>query len=294
MKKPEYLSFVDLAESEQFDDFIRSFWDLTHVPIAIVDPELQESKYFCPVDKMNAICRVIRSSECGRDACMRTDKLRCNQAAVEKQGIRYFCHAGLVDFAAPIYVHSRHVATIMCGQILSREPDDERFEEFYSKVREFKLDKDELREAYFRTPYMSTRQLEALLKLITFFAEYVCELGIRLKYSGRCRHPEIELARNYLKQNFREQISLERLAYEVGFSSAYLSRLFKKVENQSFTSYLQNLRLSEAKKLLSESDMRIIDIAMNSGFENVCYFNELFKKVENCTPSEYRRRNGAE
>ena len=292
MKDTESFGFIDLARSEQLDGFIRSFWELTHVPIAIMDPDFKESKYFCSENKMNAICRVIRSTAEGRAACMRTDILRCNQAATEKQGIRYFCHAGLVDFARPIFVLGRHIGTIMCGQILSEAHSESGFEKFYEGVKRFKLDKEELRCAYFKTPYMTKAQLEALLRLLTFFSEYVCELGVRLSYSkNNLRHPEIEHAKNYLKKNFRESLSLDQVAEEVGLSSAYLSRIFKKEENKTFTAYVQYLRLDEARKLLIDSDMKIIDIAMSCGFENVCYFNELFKKTQGCTPRNYRKNH---
>jgi len=58
----------------------------------------------------------------------------------------------------------------------------------------------------------------------------------------------------------------------------------------TFVEYIRLIRIREAKKLLEESDMKIIELAAKVGFNNVTYFNLLFKKETGETPVEFRRR----
>ena len=57
----------------------------------------------------------------------------------------------------------------------------------------------------------------------------------------------------------------------------------------SFIEYLNNYRLTMASRLLVSSNSSIIAIAMESGFDNLSYFNRLFKKKYKITPSEFRK-----
>jgi AraC-like DNA-binding protein len=256
MQAEKPFSYTDLAESKEWEEFYKSFYELTKLPLGMLNPDFTQTKYFCPEEAMHAICRVIRASSKGRAACMATDKLKCNIAAREKHGIRYYCHAGLVDFAVPVIIEGRHIASIMCGQMLPEPPSEKGFQKIWQKVKNLDIDKKALHEAYFQCPFMPEEQLASLLKVISIFADYFCEMGRRLF-----------------------------------FSEAYFSRLFSKIEGVTFTHYLQRIRLGEAKKLLEKSDLSITQVAFAAGFNNLSYFNELFHKSENCTPSEYRKQH---
>ena len=65
-------------------------------------------------------------------------------------------------------------------------------------------------------------------------------------------------------------------------------RFFKEHLHTSFTKYLNDYRLIQAKKLLSESDLSILEVAGRCGFNNISYFNRLFKKKYSLTPRELR------
>lgn len=292
MDEKKQFGFLDLVESKSFQQFYESFWELTQVPIGIADSEFKESKHFFPESKMNDVCRIIRSCPQGKEACAATDKLRCNQAAKEKQGLRYYCYAGLADFAVPIYVEGRHIATIMCGQILPEPPSQNGFNNLWSRLKNFAINKEDLKNAYFNMPYMQSKKLEALLKIVTLFAEYSCELGVRLIQNNKIeKHPEILKAKELINSNFRDQITLDDIANQVYLSKPYFSRLFHKVEGLTFTQYLQNIRIAEAKKLLISTNRKIIDVAMDCGFNNISYFNELFLKNEKCSPKNFRKKH---
>nr|WP_236017295.1 helix-turn-helix transcriptional regulator [Roseivirga sp. E12] len=83
-------------------------------------------------------------------------------------------------------------------------------------------------------------------------------------------------------------ISLECLSKSIGISKFYLNRLFKELTYTTPVEYITSLRLTEAKNLLRESKMSIIEISTCCGFESQSYFSRTFKKAFGITPSAYR------
>jgi len=284
------MNFEDLANSEEFEKFYRTFYRLTKIPLALVDHTQKKVKLFCPEGEMLPVCRVVRSCEKGYAKCMRTDQIKCDVAKRERRGISYSCHAGLLDFAVPIFVDGDHVATISAGQQLSAQPTEKGYQELLHRVKSLSLDKDELHRAYFNSPYLDEDQRQAVLDMLTFFAEYFCEMGRRLQHSHKLdKYPEVTRAKDYLQKNYRETIDFGKVASDVYLSESYFSRLFKKVEGVTFSRYLQLVRIGEAKKLLEKTDWSITRIAFDVGFANLSHFNRLFREFEECTPKNYRK-----
>lgn len=112
----------------------------------------------------------------------------------------------------------------------------------------------------------------------------------RLQLSG-----EITKAIQYIKQHYTENMNLQTVADHVGLSISYLSNLFKKELQVSFIDYLNRYRIERAKELLTESNMKSYDIAVEVGFSpEYTYFSKVFKKVTGLNPNEYRRQALAE
>jgi AraC-like DNA-binding protein len=91
----------------------------------------------------------------------------------------------------------------------------------------------------------------------------------------------------YIEGHFKDAISLERCAEDVGMSYAHLSRIFKKETSFSFSEYLNRFRVSKAKMLLAERKLAIKQIIEEAGFTNYNYFFKVFKDIEGITPVEY-------
>lgn len=93
---------------------------------------------------------------------------------------------------------------------------------------------------------------------------------------------------SYIAAHFRESISLESMAFDLGVSKYMLSRVFSGTFHQNFNQYLNEARLSYACKMMEETNRTILDIAMESGFESQRTFNRVFKEKYRVTPSKYR------
>ncbi|MDC0750929.1 helix-turn-helix transcriptional regulator [Enterococcus innesii] len=92
-------------------------------------------------------------------------------------------------------------------------------------------------------------------------------------------------------QQYDQDLSLDSIAEQLHYNANYLSNVFKKELSINFADYLQNYRLQIAKKWLRETDMTIKEIAANLQYTNSQNFIRFFKKKEQMTPGEYRKRS---
>ena len=95
---------------------------------------------------------------------------------------------------------------------------------------------------------------------------------------------------HYLDEHYTENISLDRLAEQFFISKYYLSREFKKEFGTTIIQYVLAKKITNAKELLRYSNSSIEEIAHLCGIDDASYFNKIFKKMEGCTASEYRKR----
>lgn len=93
----------------------------------------------------------------------------------------------------------------------------------------------------------------------------------------------------YLQEHLSEEISLSVLADEFHLSAQYISQLFKSEIGVNFLTYLTNIRMENAKKLLLATSLPISDISERSGYGDYRVFTKAFKKSEGVTPSQYLR-----
>jgi AraC-like DNA-binding protein len=100
---------------------------------------------------------------------------------------------------------------------------------------------------------------------------------------------KIEQVKEFLKENFREDISREGLASAVEMSPDHLGRIFKKDTGKKIADYINKLRIDEAAKQLRYEENKIIDIAYEVGFESLRTFNYVFQNLHGLTPTEYRK-----
>lgn len=86
------------------------------------------------------------------------------------------------------------------------------------------------------------------------------------------------------------EITLQKVAEQFQYSTAYLSRMIKQHTGKNFSEIVRDCRLTKAKYYLESSGLSIIDIALMLGFNDVSHFYKVFKEEMNCTPTEYRKR----
>ena len=101
-------------------------------------------------------------------------------------------------------------------------------------------------------------------------------MGSRERKTGPLRHRDLRASRAASPEE--SSPSLKK----------YFSRYFRNATGQTFTAYLNTIRMNHACQLLLETDDTVLEIALECGYENVSYFIRLFGNLMHCTPLQYR------
>ncbi len=99
----------------------------------------------------------------------------------------------------------------------------------------------------------------------------------------------IEKAFTYMHENFDKAISLGDMAKLVNMSEISFSRFIKKRTGKTFIESLNGIRLGQASRLFIETTHTIAEVSYRCGFNNLSYFNRIFRNKNGCTPSEFRQ-----
>ncbi len=93
----------------------------------------------------------------------------------------------------------------------------------------------------------------------------------------------------YIRTHFHEKISASDVASALGYNAQYLGRIFQRTYRQSLAEAIRKARISHAKSLLLHTNHNVGEIARLSGFEDITYFQRVFKQLEGITPLSFRR-----
>jgi AraC family transcriptional regulator len=96
--------------------------------------------------------------------------------------------------------------------------------------------------------------------------------------------------REWMAEHTAEEFNLERLAAQAGLSRFHFERLFKAATGVSPSRYHIDLRMNEARRLLRETRMSVVDVALEVGYTNPSHFAQLFRREIGLSPSDYRRQ----
>jgi YesN/AraC family two-component response regulator len=111
-----------------------------------------------------------------------------------------------------------------------------------------------------------------------------------LKPDAENEHYIIKKIRKLVEDEYSQDISLQYICNELGYSYNYISKLFKAKEGKNFTDYLNEVRIEKAKSLLVHTNLKSYEIAEICGYKNSKYFLYIFKKTIHLTTSEYREK----
>ena len=100
---------------------------------------------------------------------------------------------------------------------------------------------------------------------------------------------DISLVKSFLDEHYSEKHSLESVASHFFIDKHYLARLFKEQYGVTLVTYLQQVRITHAKRMLRFTDKSIEEIGLECGIGELNYFSRVFKKLEGVSPSEFRR-----
>lgn len=144
----------------------------------------------------------------------------------------------------------------------------------------------------FRLPYDSNGSFSPELLENGLTGDLVQVSGFILNLSAPSRLDKhfLQSVREYIHHNYTQSLSLKQVAGQFGVTPNYLSSAFKKKFGSTMIHYIHELRFQQAKKMLEDPSINIIDIAHTVGFTDAKYFSRIFQKKEGISPREYRKK----
>ncbi|MDY3619361.1 response regulator transcription factor [Agathobaculum sp.] len=146
--------------------------------------------------------------------------------------------------------------------------------------------------------YLSENSLPALKKLIESGAPETLEQNMLSfveqmldRTGGDTADADglIHTVKAYIAQHYAEDLSLENLAGQVYLSPSYLSKLFKREVGENLSTYVQGVRIEQAKTLLRTTGLKTYEVAERVGISDPVYFSRIFKKLTGVKPKDFRR-----
>lgn len=138
---------------------------------------------------------------------------------------------------------------------------------------------------------ISEEDLATELMRIRTHLQQTYELPEDAAISARDAQANVDYAVTFMQEHYTDQIDIGTLASTMGFTSAYLTKLFNRYIGETPLKFLTNLRIREAKRLLTETDLPIREIGEKVGYPDQFHFSKTFRKLTGMNPSGYRTEN---
>jgi AraC-like DNA-binding protein len=279
-----------LVGSKIYQDYERAFSEMTGMPMMLRSVESWQLPHH---DKKfeNPFCAMLAEKSRACAACLQTQQVLSETATHEARTVT--CQAGLCDIAVPVRMGDQLIGFLTTGQVFRRKPTEAQFNRTLRLLVEWgvKLDEKELRQAYFDTRVMSSKQHESVVKLLTIFAEHLSMVSNQIVVREQnAELPVITRAKQFITDHQTEELSLEQVAKSVNTSKFYFCKMFKKATGINFTDYLSRVRTERAKNLLLNPNLRVSEIAYEVGFQSLTHFNRVFKRILGRSPTAYREQ----
>jgi AraC-like DNA-binding protein/ligand-binding sensor protein len=277
-----------LLNSRVFQDYERAFTEATGLPVALRPIETWQLPHHGKRNE-GPFCALIseRSRACA--SCLSMQE-KLSQLAVQ-EAHTLGCPNGLCDTAVPIRLGDRLIGFLQTGQVFRKKPTETQFERAARQVVGWgvSVDKETLHRAYFATRVVPARQHEAVVKLLSIFAQHLSMLSNQvIVHHDHSEPPVITRAKEFIQEHQTENLRLGHVAKACNTSTFYFCKMFKKATGINFTDYLSRVRIEKSKNLLLNPNLRVSEIAFEVGFQSLTHFNRVFKKILGQSPTEYR------
>jgi AraC-like DNA-binding protein/ligand-binding sensor protein len=277
-----------LLSSRIFQDYEKAFTEATGLPVAFRPVESWQLPHHGKRNE-GPFCSLISEKSKACASCLQVQEKLSELASQEAHTIG--CPNGLSDTAVPVRLGDRLIGFLQTGQVFRKKPTEAQFERIAKQVLEWgvTVERDRLHEAYFATRVIPPKQHEAVVKLLSIFAQHLSMLSNQvLVQQDNSEPPVITRAKEYIQEHQTENLRLGNVAKAVNTSTFYFCKMFKKVTGINFTDYLSRVRIEKSKNLLLNPNLRVSEIAFEVGFQSLTHFNRVFKKILGQSPTEYR------
>lgn len=229
---------------------------------------------FASTIHQSPICDEMKSRARGLARCVLCRNAALRRALADKRPFGGLCINGVYEYTHPVVISGEVAAVIFIGNIL---PEDHR------KLAHRLDGKSALLDTLERG--CSPARCASLAEVVERYLLSLLQNEVLAPLEG---DPLLARIREYVEANLEFGVSPKDLSLVFHYNEKYLGRLFKRLAGVSLSTYVNERRLARAKELLAGKES-VISIATRVGFNNVTYFNRVFRAAFGVTPSAYRQ-----
>lgn len=279
-----------LMSSQLFKNYQQAFTEATGLPLTLRAAETWQLPLHGQRHE-NPWCALMAGSSPTCSACLQMQERLTESAG--KQATTMTCTYGLSETVVPIVLGEKTIGYLQTGQVMLKQPGDQAFNRALQQTTErgVHFDTQTARNAFFHTPVLPRRKMHSLRDLLGEFAEHLALKSNQIMVQREhAEPPQILRAKEFIDQHLDEAPTLNTVASAVHMSVFYFCKLFKKATGLTFTGFVNRRRIEKARNLLLNHNLRISEIAYESGFQSLTHFNRTFRKIMGESPTAYRRR----
>jgi AraC-like DNA-binding protein/ligand-binding sensor protein len=276
-----------LRRSRLFRDYEGVFTKATGLPLTLRPLEFWQLAHHGKKHE-NPFCTLLAENPTTLSVC-----LQAHENMVQHTGNlphTVTCPFGLSETAVPVKLGEQTIGYLRIGQVLRHlRAKSDAMKASRELERHGVRFTGELRKAWEKTPLMLPDKYNAIVRLLTFFAEQLSALTNQIVLERQNAEPPlVQKARAYIAQHKTDPLSLSEVAKAAGASVFHFCKVFHKATGLKFTDYVARVRLEEARTQLLNPNRRISEVAFDVGFQSLTQFNRMFKRVFGQSPSEFR------
>ena len=270
-------------DTEKLTQLLKDFYTLTKMRPTVFDDNFVEIAQY--PETLCEFCAEIKSNPDTCARCKQSDVSAFNMCRKTGKSYTYTCHAGLTETVAPIKCDGVIIGYMMFGQVTDTQDKEDGWAKVYSKVKGYKVDMVNLRDAYYRLRIANSEHIKAAAHILQACAGYIWYSDCLVE-SGDDLAFRIE---QYVNRNIANKLTSDLLCNELCVSRAMLYQVSREAFGMGIARYIKEKRISLASQLLLATDYKISAIAEITGIGDYNYFTKLFKQEMGMTPKEYRK-----
>jgi AraC-like DNA-binding protein/ligand-binding sensor protein len=276
-----------LRRSKLFRSYEQVFSEATGLPLALRPVDYWQLEHQGKKNE-NPFCALLAERPATLSVCLQAHEQMIRHTGDLPHTVT--CPFGLTETAVPIKLGQRTIGYLRIGQVLRHLP---------AKADTTKVTRElegrgvkfsgEIRKAWEKNPLIPPDRYNAIVRLLTFFAEQLSALANQIVLEQQNAEPPlVQKAREYIDKHKTEELSLADVAKAAGASVFYFCKVFHKATGLKFTDYVARVRLEDARTRLLNPNLRISEVAYDVGFQSLTQFNRTFKRVFGQSPTEFR------
>jgi AraC-like DNA-binding protein len=276
-----------LCRSRLFRDYEGVFTKATGLPLTLRPLEYWQLAHHGKKHE-NPFCALLAANPATLAVC-----LQAHQDMIDHTGLiphSVTCPFGLTETAVPVRLGQNVIGYLRIGQVLRHMPSKSARSKVSRELERHELRlTGEIRKAWEKNPLIPPDRYNAIVRLLTFFAEQLSALTNQIVLERQNAEPPlVQKARDYIDKHKMEPLSLAAVAKVAGASVFHFCKVFRKSTGLKFTDYVARVRLEDARTQLLNPNRRISEVAYDVGFQSLTQFNRMFKRVFRQSPTEFR------